>query len=195
MRATPNGEIQLELVRPYITTGLWRINVSLSQTAYMTGLSILSKVGSCASGIKFYFNNGSSQTMGTSYGGDSPILHFDSTSNRLANVSSNSGNIIDVLRICTETNKCVINGNIGGKFLNNYVKLYSTWQITAFWGVNVNFYGLDCMANFGIFYTDIIASSSTGESNLTFLGSITCACCNLLLLLLLLLRLCFLFPE
>jgi hypothetical protein len=172
MRATPNGEIQLGLVRarPGITTNLRRINVSSSQTTYMTGLSILSKNGSCASGIKFYFSDGSSQTMGRSYDGDSPILHFNSTSNRLANVSSNGAWIIDVMQICTETNACVINGNVGGKFINNYAKLYSTWQITAFWGVNTFWNSLDCLANFGIFYADIIASSSncTLESNLTF---------------------------
>ena len=169
MRATPNGEIQLELVRPYITKGLWRINVSLSQTTYMTGLSILSKVGSCASGIKFYFNDGSSQTMGTSYGGDSPILYFDSISNRLANVSSYGGSILDVMQICTETNTCVINGNVGGRNPNTTGVINPAWEITAFWGVRYQRNGLDCLANFGIFYTDIIGGTSncTVESNLT----------------------------
>ena len=139
----------------------------------MTGLSILGKSGSCASGIKFYFNNGSSQTMGTSYGGDSPILYFDSTSNRLANVSSYGGNIIDVLRICTETNKCVINGNVGGRNPNTQAVINSTWEITAFWGVRHQYNGFDCLANFGIFYTDIIGSTRncTIESNLTLFKS------------------------
>jgi hypothetical protein len=136
----------------------------------MTGLSVLGKSGFCTSGIKFYFNDGSSQTMGTSYGGDSPILYFNSTSNRLVNVTSFSGYIVDILKICTETNTCVINGNVVGKVLNNYVKLNSAWKITAFWGVNTKYANIDCLNNFGIYYTAIIGSTSNCavESNLNF---------------------------
>jgi hypothetical protein len=139
----------------------------------MTGLSILGKSGSCTTGIKFYFNDGSSQTMGTSYGGDSPILYFDSTSNRLANVSSYGGSILDVMQICTETNTCVINGNVGGRNPNTTGVINPAWEITAFWGVRYQWNGFDCLANFGIFYTDIIGGTSncTVESNLTLFKS------------------------
>ena len=129
----------------------------------MTGLSILGKSGSCTTGIKFYYSDGSSQTMGTSYGGDSTILYFDSSSNRLANVSSYGGTILDFMQICTETNTCVINGNVG-KALNYNVQINSTWEITAFWGVRYQWNGLDCLTNFGIYYTPSSNSSYSSRS-------------------------------
>jgi hypothetical protein len=127
----------------------------------MSGLSILGNSGECSTGIKFYFTDGSSQTMGVGYGGDSPILFFNSTSNRLANVSSLGTDFLLILRICTETSTCEENRQSGQ--VNYHVKINSTWKITAFWGVHIRYNVYDCLANFGVYYstpTSLFSGSS-----------------------------------
>jgi hypothetical protein len=122
----------------------WSINVlsqSFASNITMISLAIWGD-STCVSGFTFKFSDGSSRTVGTNFGVQSPfltILNFLNNSNYLAfyisltTVTSYIDNVVYALKLCNSEIECVIGGN---KFIPmNYNATISTdTVITAFWG-------------------------------------------------------------
>ena len=122
----------------------------------MNGLAIWSDISNsvCATGFTFYFNDGTSMSLGSNLGTKTSILTF-SKSNRLSLVTSPSENslIIDVLQICTISGACIKAGNLQFKNLKNNLTIDSNWNIMGFWGSTYRYTGAAiCLFNFGVTY-------------------------------------------
>lgn len=138
------------LVRPG-NAFTWSQSVSLCTNINMAGLAMLGAPGYCATGFTFFYNDGSTKTVGVNYGGASSVLNFTDV-NSLSTVDSFGGYILDVVQICGGISAdCVISGNFG-RVKNVQTNISSTWIIKTFWGSFSVWNGYNCLDNFGIDY-------------------------------------------
>jgi hypothetical protein len=119
----------------------------------MSGLAILSwnsNSDGCASGIIFYYSDGSSYQQGYNYGTTTSTLYF-SNPGGLTSVNSWGYGVLDHLQICV-TSGCTEVGNIAGRPINYNAPVSSSWTITGLWGSYGTYSGRSCLAEFGIYY-------------------------------------------
>ena len=140
----------------------WSIDAmpqSIESNTTMTSLAIWGD-STCVSGFTFKFSDGTSRTVGTNFGVQSPFLtifNFTNSSNYLAfyilltSVTSYVDDVVYALKLCNSNNECVIGGN---KFIttNFNATVRADTIITAFWGA----YGPNsvgqrrCLKDFGM---------------------------------------------
>jgi hypothetical protein len=149
----------VQLARPG-NPASWIISLHSQNSVYMTSLAILGHTTICATGLTFYFSDGSSQTVGTNYDQTISILNF-ANPNGLSSVNTYAGSIIDILQICNTANTCVTAGNYGGRTLNYFSSISPSWNVTAFWGSYAYYSGVTCLQSFGIYYTLSLTTTST----------------------------------
>jgi hypothetical protein len=117
----------------------------------MTGLSILFDT-TCVTGFIFYFNDNTSQLVGSDYGEiKRPILSLNNLNLRpFLSVNSFVGDAIYRIRMCNEKQSCVDAGD-QGIMMNNYFQIEQ--NLTAFWGSYGKLNGeYRCIKDFGINY-------------------------------------------
>ena len=120
----------------------------------MIGLSILHDY-TCVTGFVFYFNDNSSQLIGTNYDGImTPILGLNAPNFNSLSVKSFADDVLYRIQICNTTESCVTAGDPSID-MNYNIDIYFL-SITAFWasyGVSNGQYR--CLRDFGIDYVDI----------------------------------------
>ena len=115
------------------TSQSWSASLySENSSFYMTGLSILGDVLTSASGITFYFNDGSSKTVGSKYNQKSSILKLENL-NDLAYFKTFADLKLDTLKVCNSFDTCVEAGPLGNSSFKR-TNINSNWNVTIFWG-------------------------------------------------------------
>jgi hypothetical protein len=135
----------------------WQVSYyrdSFSCSIKLSGIAILanpSNSNGCASGLVFYYSDGSSYTVGENLGYQTPTLSF-SNPGGLTNVNNFNGGIVDLLQLCTSST-CIVGGNTGGRSISSYASIGASKYITGFYGSFSNGYSSqNCFAGFGIYY-------------------------------------------
>ena len=127
---------------------------SYSCSITLSGIAILANPSSsngCASGLVFYYSDGSSYTVGVNLGYQTSTLSF-SNPGGLTNINNYHGGIIDILELCSSST-CIVAGNTGGRSISTYVSIGTSRFITGFYGSFSNGYSSqNCFAGFGIYY-------------------------------------------
>ena len=120
----------------------------------MIGLSILHDY-TCVTGFVFYFNDNTSQLVGTNYDGImTPFLGLNASNSNSLSVNSFADDVLHRIQICNATKSCVTAGDPSIE-MNYNIDIYFL-SITAFWAS----YGISngqyrCLRDFGLDYVDI----------------------------------------
>ena len=135
----------------------WQVSYykdSYTCTVKMTGIAIYGNPSSsngCASGLIFYYSDGTTYDVGVNLGQTTSVLSF-SNPGGLTSVDNYHGGIIDILQLCTSSS-CVVAGNTGGRSISTYTTVNTGWTISGFWGSFSSSYGAqNCFSGFGIYY-------------------------------------------